>query len=70
MVREMRDVCNQLVGDEQRWKEGEELVEGHAAALAEDVVVPGFEDRSAKEFGNGQAAERPEVGNAVLHASL
>lgn len=51
MVCEMRDVGDERVGDEERGEDGEELVEGHAATLAEDVVVPGFEDCSAKKFG-------------------
>jgi hypothetical protein len=34
--------------NQKRWKNGQELVEGHPAALAKNAVLPGFASGAAK----------------------
>lgn len=67
MTAEMRNVRDDGETNEERGKDGEELVKGHSAALTEDVVPPGFPEGPAQQFGKGETSERPEAGYTIPH---
>jgi len=67
MIAMMRKVCDDGETDQKRGKDRQKLVERHTSALAENLVPPGFADGTAKQLRDGETAECPKLGYAILH---
>jgi hypothetical protein len=48
VIAKMRNPCTDREKNEQRGKQSQEVVESHSAALTENIILPGFANRSMK----------------------
>jgi hypothetical protein len=67
MRSQMRNVLDNRETNQQSRKDGQELVEGHAPTLTEDIIIPRFAHGPEKQLRHRKTTERPEVGHRITH---
>jgi hypothetical protein len=67
VVAEMRNARADGEENQERRKNSQEVIESHAAALAENLILPAFPNCAVHQFRNRKTTQCPKVLHAISH---